>query len=179
MKLDVLARAVAIADRCSEITGRGVAWLTLFVVLVSFAIVMLRYGFSIGSIALQELVLYAHGCVFMLGAAFTLKHNEHVRVDIFYQRFSVRGKAWVNLLGTVFLLMPVCLFIFYVSLDYVLLSWQLLESSKEPGGLAAVYLNKTLIWLLVITLFVQGLAEIGRNIIVLAQSKQHQQGEAS
>ncbi|QBY05119.1 TRAP transporter small permease subunit [Thalassotalea sp. HSM 43] len=167
MKLDAVRRFVSLADVFTEYTGKLIAWLTVVVVVLTFAIVLLRYGFNLGWIAMQEMVLYAHGAVFMLGAAFTLKHDAHVRVDIFYQQFSIKQKAWVNLLGTVFLLLPVCLFVFYVSIDYVLLSWQLLESSKEPGGLPAVYLNKTLIWLLVLTLTLQGLAEIGRNWLII------------
>ncbi|MEW6998166.1 TRAP transporter small permease subunit [Colwelliaceae bacterium BS250] len=157
-------------DQFTEWLGKAIAWLTLILVILTFSIVLLRYGFNLGWIALQETVLYAHGAVFMLGAAYTLKHDGHVRVDIFYQQFSKKQKALVNLGGTVLLLMPVCIFVFYVSIDYVLLSWQILESSKEPGGLPLVYLNKSLILLLVITLALQGIAEILRNIAIIQNS---------
>ncbi|OUS30362.1 hypothetical protein A9Q98_05045 [Thalassotalea sp. 42_200_T64] len=162
-----LSRFIQITDSFTEWLGKTIAWLTLVVVLLTFSVVLLRYGFNLGWVAMQESVLYAHGAVFMLGAAYTLKHDGHVRVDIFYQKYSAKQQAWVNLCGTLFLLLPVCIFIFYVSLDYVLLSWGILEKSKEPGGIPAVYLNKTLIWLLVLTLSLQGLAEIARNLLVI------------
>ncbi|WP_371378157.1 TRAP transporter small permease subunit [Thalassotalea aquiviva] len=167
-----MSRLVSHIDRITELIGRLIAWLTLFVVILTFLIVLLRYGFSVGWIAMQESVLYFHALVFMLGAAFTLKHDEHVRVDIFYQKFTVRQKAWVNLLGSVLLLLPVCVFIFVISFDYVLVSWQIMEGSKEPGGLPFVYLNKSMILLLVITMTLQGLAEIGRNLLVLIERKE-------
>ena len=167
-----LNNLVKVIDSITEFTGKAIAWLTLLIVITTFAIVLLRYGFSLGWIAMQESVIYAHGAIFMLGAAYTLKHDGHVRVDIFYQKFSAKQKALVNLFGTLFLLMPVCIFIFYVSIDYVLLSWEILEKSKEPGGLPAVYLNKSLILLLVITLILQGVAEVARNILIINTNSQ-------
>ncbi|WP_371188478.1 TRAP transporter small permease subunit [Thalassotalea maritima] len=168
----LLLRYTRLVDTFTEHLGRVIAWLTLIIVLLTFAIVVLRYGFNLGWIALQEAVLYAHGCIFMLGAAFTLKHDGHVRVDIFYQRFSYQKKALVNLLGTIFLLLPVCVFIGYISFDYIALSWRILEKSNEPGGLPLVYLNKTLILLLVVTLSLQGLAELCRNAHILLTRSQ-------
>ena len=131
------ARLQAIADRLdrlAEASGRVIAWLTLGMVLITFTVVILRYLFESGSIALQESVSYLHAMVFMLAAAYTLKHDGHVRVDIFYQRFTARGRAWVDLLGTLLLLFPVCLFIFFSSLGYVAASWSLLEGSREAGA---------------------------------------------
>ena len=107
------ARLQALADRLdqvAELTGRFIAWLTLATVLTAVSVVILRYLFSSGSIALQEAVSYLHAAVFMLAAAYTLKHDGHVRVDIIYQKLSARGRAWVDLLGTLLLLFPVCLF---------------------------------------------------------------------
>ncbi|WOH39143.1 TRAP transporter small permease subunit [Thalassotalea fonticola] len=172
-----LRRFISIADAVSETLGKTIAWLTLLIVVLTFTIVLLRYGFNIGWIAMQEAVLYAHGAVFMLGAAYTLKHDGHVRVDIFYNKFSIKQKALVNLFGTLLLLMPVCIFIFYISIDYVLMSWDILEKSKEPGGIPAVYLNKSLILLLVITLTFQGLSEIARNILLLKGENQKLAGD--
>ena len=96
--------------------------------------VVLRYGFDLGWIAMQEAVLYLHATIFMLGMAFTLKHDGHVRVDVFYRNFSLRGQAWVNFLGSIILLLPICIFIAWVSLDYIMLSWELKETSAEAGG---------------------------------------------
>lgn len=170
MLLTLANKFVQTIDTITELLGKVVAWLTLLMVLLTFSIVVLRYGFNLGWIGMQESVLYFHGIVFMLGAAYTLKHDGHVRVDIFYQKYSPKQKALLNLFGSVILLLPVCIFIFFISLDYVLSSWSIMESSPEAGGLPLVYLNKSLILLLAITLSLQGLAEIVRNILMLSDN---------
>jgi TRAP-type mannitol/chloroaromatic compound transport system permease small subunit len=167
MLLTIASKLVRIIDSFTEVLGKMISWLTLLMVLLTFTIVVLRYGFNLGWIAMQESVLYFHGIVFMLGAAYTLKHDGHVRVDIFYQKFSLKQKSWVNFIGGLVLLMPVCVFIFFISLNYVLAAWQIMERSPEAGGLPLVYLNKTLILTLAVTLFFQGLAEILRNLLVI------------
>ena len=141
----------------------------LLMTLITFAIVVFRYGFDTGWIALQESVMYLHGFVFMLGAAYTLREDGHVRVDIFYRKFSERSKALVNILGTLLLLMPVCVFVFTVSWSYVSNSWQLLEASKEAGGLPLVFLLKSLIPAFSLLLFLQGLADVIRNIVFIQE----------
>lgn len=151
-------------DKITHGLGHAIKWLTLAMVLLTFIIVTLRYGFNIGFIAMQESVLYLHGIVIMLGAAYAYKEDAHVRVDIFYQKFSNKQKALVNALGVLLLLLPVCVFFFYISLDYVLASWRIFEKSSEAGGLPLVYLNKTLILLLPITLFLQGISELCKAI---------------
>ena len=150
-------------DRLAEVTGRIIAWLTLGMVLTTAAIVILRYLFNSGSIALQESVSYLHAAVFMLGAAYTLKHDGHVRVDIIYQKLSQRARAWVNLLGTLLLLFPVCLFILYSSMDYVTAAWAIQEGSREAGGLDGVYLLKTAIPVMAVLLLLQGGSLLLRN----------------
>lgn len=169
MLLTFANKLVQTIDAITELLGKMVAWLTLLMVLLTFSIVVLRYGFNLGWIGMQESVLYFHGLVFMLGAAYTLKHEGHVRVDIFYQKYTLKQKALLNLFGSVMLLLPVCIFIFFISLNYVMSSWQIMESSPEAGGLPLVYLNKTLILLLAITLTLQGIAEITRNLLILCQ----------
>jgi TRAP-type mannitol/chloroaromatic compound transport system permease small subunit len=166
-----LTKTLALIDQLTELTGRLIAWLTFLMVLVSFTIVVLRYGFDLGWIAMQESVLYLHALVFMLGAGYTLKADGHVRVDIFYQKFSPQQKAWVNLLGSLLLLLPVCVTLFMLSLDYVVISWRILEQSPEAGGLPIVYLNKTLMLLLSLSLGLQGIAEIIRNVNILTSPK--------
>ncbi len=163
-------------DQIAEYTGRFISWATLLMVLVTFLVVVLRYVFDLGWIALQESVTYLHASVFMLGAAYTLKHQGHVRVDIFYQKMSPRSRAWVDLLGTLLLLFPFCGFIFWVSWEYVLNSWNVLEGSREAGGLPGVFLLKSLILLLPLTLGLQGLATMLRNIMLL-QDQQPQVAE--
>ncbi|ARD43410.1 TRAP transporter small permease subunit [Colwellia sp. PAMC 21821] len=169
MLLTFANKLVQTIDAITELLGKMVAWLTLLMVLLTFSIVVLRYGFNLGWIGMQESVLYFHGLVFMLGAAYTLKHEGHVRVDIFYQKYTLKQKALLNLFGSVMLLLPVCVFIFFISFNYVMSSWQIMESSPEAGGLPLVYLNKTLILLLAITLTLQGIAEITRNLLILCQ----------
>ncbi|MBA6390402.1 TRAP transporter small permease subunit [Colwellia sp. BRX10-3] len=169
MLLTLANKFVQTIDMITELLGKAVAWLTLLMVLLTFSIVVLRYGFNLGWIGMQESVLYFHGLVFMLGAAYTLKHDGHVRVDIFYQKYSHKQKALLNLFGSIMLLLPVCIFIFFISVNYVMSSWQIMESSPEAGGLPLVYLNKSLILLLAITLSLQGLAEITRNLLILFQ----------
>ncbi|PCH83276.1 MAG: hypothetical protein COB89_01765 [Piscirickettsiaceae bacterium] len=136
-------------------------------VVTMFGIVVLRYGFNIGSIAAQESITYMHGLIFMLAIAHTLKVNGHVRVDILYQRFGPKGKAWVNLLGSFFLLLPVCGFILAISWEYVAASWSYYEGSREAGGIDAVFLLKSLIPLMAGLLFLQGISEALKSIRTL------------
>ncbi|MDU0353588.1 TRAP transporter small permease subunit [Paraglaciecola aquimarina] len=101
---------------------KAVSWCTLFMVLITFLIVVLRYGFNLGWIAMQESVMYLHAAVFLLGAAHTLQVNEHVRVDIFYRQMSLKRKAWVDTLGTLLLMIPVNMLILLLSFEYVMTS---------------------------------------------------------
>lgn len=140
------------------------SWLTLAMVLAMLAVVVMRYGLNQGSIALQESVRYLHAAVFLLGAAYTLRHEGHVRVDIFYRRMSPARQAMVDVAGGALLLLPSCLFLLVVSLPYVAESWRLLEGSREPGGLPAVFLLKTLIPVAMGLLALQGAVLIGRAI---------------
>ena len=159
-------------DNFAEITGRFVAWLTLTIVIVTFTVVVLRYLFSTGSIALQESITYLHATLFMLGAAWTLKQDGHVRVDIFYSKQNRRTRAWTDLLGTLLLLFPVCGFILYSSLDYVAASWSVQEGSQEAGGLDAVFLLKTAIPVMAVLLILQGCAIILKNILIITGNEQ-------
>lgn len=121
---------------------------------------VLRYGFGIGATALQEAILYAHALVFMGAAAWTLQRNGHVRVDIFYQSFSGRRQALVEILGNVLFLLPVCLFLGWASWDYVSNAWSTFEASSESGGLKFVYLQKSIILVLVVSLVLQGVSNL-------------------
>jgi TRAP-type mannitol/chloroaromatic compound transport system permease small subunit len=147
--------------------GKACAWLTLFLVLGTAVVVILRYGFGIGATALQEAVLYAHALVFMGAAAWVLQRNGHVRVDIFYQAFSAKRKALIDGLGTLLFLLPVCLFLGWASWDYVSNSWATLEGSSESGGLKFVYLQKSIILVLVFSLVLQGIANLIKSAYIL------------
>ena len=169
--MSTLHALVKALDAFTETTGRWLAWLALGMAALTAFVVLLRYGFNIGSIAAQESVTYMHGALFMLGAAFTLKHGGHVRVDIFYRRFGPRTQAWINSLGAIVFLLPVCLFILGISWNYVTESWAIREVSPEPGGIPAVFLLKTLMLLLPFNLVLQGIAEILRNTLVLMENQ--------
>ncbi len=144
-----------------------ISWLTLAMVMVTFAIVVLRYGFELGWIAMQESVIYMHALVFLIGIPYTLKHDGHVRVDIFYSKMNERGKNWVNLWGTLLLLFPVTIFIAWISWDYVTAAWALQEQSGEAGGLPWVYLLKSSILLMALLLFIQGFSQLLLNVFSL------------
>lgn len=165
--MEFLRAIVRCIDAFTERSGRLLAWLVLAMGLLTALIVIMRYGFNTGSIAAQELVTYMHGSVFMLAAAYALKHDAHVRVDIFYRDFSPSAKAWVNSLGGILFLMPLCVFIAFSSWNYVAESWAIRESSPEPGGIPAVFLLKSLIPLMAFNLLLQGLAETLRSALTL------------
>ncbi len=164
-----------IANRMEQLidwSGRVVSWCVLFMVLLTFLVVVMRYVFDTGWIALQESVSYLHSLVFLLGAAYTLKHDAHVRVDIFYSRFSERTKAWVELLGHLFILIPVMLFIAWISWPYISDAWAVKESSRDAGGLPGVYLLKSLILLMAGLLIIQALVLVLRAGLKLGRSAQ-------
>jgi len=152
-------------------TGRMISWLVLAMVVVMFFVVVLRYVFDTGWIALQESISYFHSIVFLMGAAYTLQHDAHVRVDIFYSRLSKSAKAWVDLLGHVFILLPVMLFIIWVSWPYVMNAWEVKESSREAGGLPGVYLIKSLILVMAALLIMQASALSLRAVLQITGSK--------
>lgn len=154
-------------DGITERLGKALAWLVLVMMLVQFLIVVLRYAFSVNSIPMQESVMYMHAIVFMIAASYTLKHDGHVRVDIFYRRLTPRRKAWTDLFGTLFLLLPFMGFVLFSSLGYVGKSWAILEGSPESGGIPGVFLLKTLIPAFAVLMIVQGIAEIVRNAMII------------
>lgn len=161
---------VRFIDTFNDSLAKLISWFTLLMVITMLLIVILRYGFDIGWIAMQESVMYLHAAVFLLGCAHTLRSNEHVRVDVFYRRFSPDKQAKVDILGGLLFLMPVNLFIFFVSYDYVALSWRIMEDSQEAGGIPAVFILKSLILLFAGTMILQGVAEILKNVMKLTQT---------
>ena len=154
-------------DVVSDVTGKGVAWLTLLMMAFTCGVVVLRYVFNVGSVVLQESVMYLHGCVFMLGIPYALKVGAHVRVDIFYAHMSPRGRHLVDLAGSLLFLLPFGVFVIWVSLDYVATSWRIHEQSPEVGGVPFVYLLKTLIPLMSFALLLQGTSEALKALVQL------------
>lgn len=151
--------------------GRTVAWLCVLMVFTSCAITGLRYGFNLGFIAMQESLSYMHASVFMLGAAYTFSRGGHVRVDILYRNFSRRRKAWIDALGALLFLLPFSLFLMLISSDFVSQAWSIRESSVEAGGLPLVFVLKTLIPVMGLSLFLQGIADLLRNTLILVGFK--------
>lgn len=158
-------------DAVSVKVGHAVSWLTLLMVLVTFVIVVLRYVFETGLIWLQESLTWMHAAVFMLGAAYTLQQEEHVRVDIFYSKMSDKRRACVNLLGVLVFVFPMCAFFVYASIDYVVASWTLKEVSRNSGGLPYPFLPllKSILVIMPVAVALQGLSMLLRSVQVIRE----------
>ena len=156
-------------DRLSAQLGKASAWLTLLMVLVTVVVVIMRYVFDAGLIWLQESVVWMHAFVFMVGAAYTLQQEEHVRVDIFYRRMSPERRAWVDLIGVVVFLSPLCLFLGFKAWDFVAVSWKLKEASRESGGLPypLIPMLKSILLVMPLTLGLQGIALLLRSVTTI------------
>jgi TRAP-type mannitol/chloroaromatic compound transport system permease small subunit len=154
-------------DNFSELTGKVCSWFVAIMVLVTCLVVIMRYGLDMGSVFLQDVVLYLHGGLFLLGAAFALKRGAHVRVDIFYRNFSESRKALVDLLGNLIFLQPVCWTILLYSWGYVEFSWRIMEVSPEPDGLPVVYIQKSLLIDVAILLALQSFSEILKSYLTI------------
>ena len=165
--MDTLARFVAGIDWINRCVGRVVAWLTLATVIICGAVVLLRYAAGVGHVWMQELYVWTHAMTFLLAAGFAYLLNAHVRVDIFYAKLSVRGKAWVDLLGVLFLLFPWLILLGWTSWTYVTYSWQTSEISVQSNGMPGMYVLKSTLLGFVILVGLQGLAWMGRSILVL------------
>jgi len=153
-------------DRFSVAVGRAAAWLTLVMVIITFVVVILRYVFDIGYIWVQESIIWMHAVVFMLGAAYTLRREDHVRVDVFYRDMTARQRAWVDLIGVLIFLLPLCAFLAWNSIDFVAQSWRIGEASREPGGLPFPFypMLKTVVLLMPLTVALQGTSLLLRSL---------------
>jgi TRAP-type mannitol/chloroaromatic compound transport system permease small subunit len=158
-------------DRFNAAIGRSAAWAAVFIVVTQFGVVVLRYAFGVGSIWLSESILYGHAVLFMLAAAWTLREDGHVRVDLLYAGASPRRKAMIDLVGALVLLLPFMLVLAALALPYVAQSWAVLERSRETSGLPAVFLLKTLIPLFAILFALQGLAQAIRAAAALVADR--------
>ena len=164
--------AETLLDRFSAATGKITAWLTLLMVIVTFIVVVMRYVFDAGLIWLQESVTWMHAVVFMIGAAYTLQQEEHVRVDIFYRDMSPRRRAWVDLVGVLLFLMPLCGFLAWQAWDFVAVSWTLREASRESGGLPypLIPLLKSAVIAMPAAVALQGLSLLLRSFATIRRS---------
>jgi TRAP-type mannitol/chloroaromatic compound transport system permease small subunit len=156
--MKLLQRLCAWIDSLNALVGRGTAWVSLGLVLVVFFDVVMRYAFNISYVFNQELEWHLFAFIFLIGAGYTLLHDGHVRVDIFYQRLSFKNKAWVNLLGVLTCLIPGCLIVIETSLHFVLRAWQVDEGSPDPGGIPYRFIVKSLMPLGFSLLLLQGIS---------------------
>lgn len=152
-------------DAANEKIGRSVSWLTLILVLLVCYDVISRYLFKSSIVAVQELQWHLFAIIFLVAAAYTLKYDEHVRVDVLYSKFSPRTQAVINLIGTIIFLIPLCLLIIYASRNFVISSFQIGETSPDPGGLPARYILKAILPISFFLILLQGIALILRSII--------------
>ncbi len=162
--MSLLTSLIRIIDTVNETIGRFVAWLTVAMVVNVFVVVVLRYSFSIGWIWMQELYVWTHALVFLLGAGYTLLHEGHVRIDLIYRDASIRYKAIVNIFGCLFFAAPLLILLFDRSLPLITRSWINLEKSAEAGGMEGIFLLKTSIAVFAILFLLQFLAMLLRNI---------------
>jgi TRAP-type mannitol/chloroaromatic compound transport system permease small subunit len=160
-------RIVRAIDRLNETVGRAIAWLAILLVFTTFFVATLRYGFSVGWVWMQEIYVRTHAIIFLAASAYALKHEAHVRIDVYYGPAGSRAKAWVNLLGTLFFLYPFLGLVWFTAYPYVRLSWQRLETSQEAGGLPGLFLLKSCMLAFVVLLALQGVALMIRSVMIL------------
>ena len=172
--MQILERFVCVIDGLSDKIGRLVGWLTTLMVLVVFYDTVMRYAFNKGNVALQELEWHLFAIVFLIGAAYTLKEEGHVRVDIIFVNLSEKTKAWVDFLGIFIFLIPFCVAVILSTQGFILNSWAVREISPDPGGLPARYLLKAMIPLGFFLLIVQGFSEAAKKFMVITGS--HRKG---
>ncbi len=164
----LLLRLSAGIDRANDRIGAAIQWLVLLMVLVGAFNALARYatrytGISLSSNAYFDLQWYMFSLIFLLGAAYGLNNDVHVRVDVLYSRLSVRGRAWIDLAGSVLFLLPFCIMMLWVSWPFVRNSWAVLEGSPDPGGLPR-YPIKTLILVSFFLLFLQGVSQTIKQV---------------
>ena len=160
-------KLIAFADAVNVRVGRMAAWLVLAMTVVVFAMIVLSSGFRLGWVWMRESVTYMHGILFMGAAGYTLLRGDHVRIDVFYAKFSPRKKAWVEILGFALLMAPACLLILWTSIPYVWESWRVLERSDEASGIPALFLLKTFLILFPALMLMQGFSLALRGVLVL------------
>ena len=165
--MSALAQLSKFIDRFNTFIGYLCAFFVFSMVIVVFTVVVLRYGFNIGFIWMQEVYVWLHSFVFMLGAGFTYLANEHVRIDVFYREASKKYKAAVDLLGNIFLLLPFLYIIWKYSYPFVYRSFLMNEVSREAGGMPALYILKSAIFWFCIVLFLQLISNVIKSILTL------------
>ncbi|WP_027003740.1 TRAP transporter small permease subunit [Hugenholtzia roseola] len=160
----ILNRSLFFLDSLNEYLGRALAWLTVALVAVVCIDVFARYLLKTGSALFPELEWHLFSMIFLLGAGYTLRNEQHVRVDVLYSNFSPLGKAWLNLIGHLVLLLPFCIVLIYISQPLVYNAWVTQEVSPDAGGLPYRFLIKSVIPASAVLLLIQGLAQMGKSL---------------
>ena len=145
-------------DALNQWVGRGVAWVTLGLVLVVFVDVVMRYLFNTSFVFTQELEWHLFGFIFLIGAGYTLLHDGHVRVDIIYQRVGFKSRAWINLIGVILFLIPGCIMVITTSLKFTMNAFAIMEGSPDPGGIPFRFVLKGCIPVGFTLLLLQGIS---------------------
>ncbi|MBF0303446.1 MAG: TRAP transporter small permease subunit [Desulfamplus sp.] len=165
--MEILKYYIKIMDAFSEKTGVVVSWLSTALVISVFYDVLMRYVLRNGSIAIQELQWHIFSVIFLIGAAFTLKRDGHVRVDILYMKLNRKTKAWIDFLCTFIFLIPFCIVIIYSAKMFIMSSWAIREISPDPGGLPFRYILKAMIPAGFVLLILQGISEGFKNLLII------------
>ena len=165
--MKILRLYIKLIDGLNEYIGIFVSWLTTFMVLIVFYDTVMRYAFEKGNVAIQELEWHIFAVVFLVGAAYALKNGSHVRVDIIYTRLNTKTKAWIDLLGSLFFLLPFAVMVIYSTENFIANSWAVKEISPDPGGLPARYALKAMIPIGFTLLILQGISEMFKNFLVV------------
>ena len=164
----ILLKIISIIDTFTEYTGKFISIFVIILVLLVGYDVSMRYLFNSGSIAIQELEWHLFSIILLLGSAYTLKHDEHVRLDIFYSSKLINDKVriWFDVLGTLLILLPFCLLIIVSAWPFVTQAYIHNEISPDPGGLPARWLIKAAIPLGFFFLLIQGIAEALKKLLI-------------
>ncbi len=158
---------IRFVDGLNERVGSMVAWLSTALVAVVCYDVFTRYLLKNSLVAVQELQWHLFALIFLIGAAYSLKHDKHVRVDVFYSRFSPRKQAWVNFIGSLLFLVPFCIIVIVCSQTFVANAFRIGETSPDPGGLPARWMLKAAIPLGFVLILLQGLAMACRSLLAI------------
>ncbi len=167
-----MKKLINVLDNFTENVGKITSWFAVFMVLIISLDVIIRYLFEFTFIWIIELEIYLFGFLFLLGSGYALKHEKHVRVDVFYSRFSEKKKAIIDLFGSVLYLLPWCFIVINGSFKYAYSSFKISEGSPQPGGLPALYILKFAITLGFILLLIQGVSQILKSITILLNKDQ-------
>jgi TRAP-type mannitol/chloroaromatic compound transport system permease small subunit len=165
--MNKLRKYIKFVDSMNERIGNAIAWLTLVLVLVVCFDVVTRYVFKFSSVGVQELEWHLFAVIFLMGAAYTLKHEKHVRVDIIFSRLTEKKQAMINLIGVGLFLIPFCLLIISSSTYFVWNSLSIGESSPDPGGLPARFILKSVLPISFVFILLQGLSLLFKSILIL------------